>query len=220
MKRDDSNAEKPIEVWLVEDNGDYRTAALRVVSRLAGVRTARGFKSCESALRAMTGGARPDIVLLDVGLPGMSGIEGIPLLKENAPGAQIIVLTVFDDAEKVFRAICAGADGYLLKGSSFDDLSDALAEVRRGGAPMNGRIAKMMLQAFPKTSVAPPDYHLTPREGEILEALVRGLTKKEIAAQLNVSFHTVDFHQRSVYQKLHVNNRTGAVAKALQRRLR
>lgn len=219
MKHEPQSGETPIEVWLVEDNESYRTAALRVVSRLDGVHNARSFKSCESALKAMMGGARPDIVLLDVGLPGMSGIEGIPLLKARAPGAQIIVLTVFDDAGKVFRAICAGADGYLLKGSSFDDLSAALAEIRRGGAPMNGRIAKMMLQAFPKTNATPPDYRLTPREAEILEALVRGLTKKEIAAQLNVSFHAVDFHQRSVYRKLHVNNRTGAVAKALQRRL-
>ena len=219
MKRPDPKPEQPYNVWLVEDNEPYRTAALRVVSRVEGVRAAHGFKSCEAALKAITDVNLPDVVLLDVGLPGMSGIEGIPRFKERAPAAQIIVLTVFDDAEKVFRAICAGADGYLLKSSSFDGIRDALAETRRGGAPMNGRIAKMVLQALPKNSAAQPDYGLTPREREILEALVRGFTKKEIADQLGVSFHTVDFHQRSIYLKLHVNNRTGAVAKALKERL-
>ena len=219
MKPPESASEPTCEVWLVEDNESYRTAALRVVSGIEGVHAARGFKSCEAALTAIRDHTRPDIVFLDVGLPGMSGIEGIPQLKASAPGVQIVVLTVFDDAAKVFRAICAGADGYLLKGSSFDGVRDALREVRRGGSPMNGRIAKMVLQAFPKTNVPQPDYSLTPREREILEALVRGLTKKEIAAQLDVSFHTVDFHQRSIYQKLHVNTRTGAVAKALKERL-
>lgn len=208
----------PIEVWLIEDNEAYRTAAARIVCQLEGVRSARGFKSCEAALKAMEASV-PEIILLDIGLPGMDGIEGIARLKERAPLAQIVVLTVFEDAEKVFKALCAGADGYLLKGASYDGLREALAEVRRGGAPMNGRIARMVLRSFAQQPVAQPDYGLTPRERQILEALVRGLTKKEIAAMLDVSFHTVDFHQRSIYQKLHVHNRGGAIAKALKERL-
>jgi len=164
---------QPVSVWLIEDNEPYRTTALRVISRIDGVRAAQSYKSCEAALRALEQGERPDIVLIDVGLPGMSGIEGIPRLKEHAPQAKIVVLTVFDDEDKVFRAICAGADGYLLKGSSFDEVRDALAEVRRGGAPMNGRIAKMVLQSFSRAKIAQPDYGLTPRERQ-MEPHVRG----------------------------------------------
>ncbi len=208
----------PTEVWLIEDNEPYRAAALLTVSLLDGVSATRGFKSCEAALKAMST-SRPGIILLDVGLPGMSGIEGISRFKERVPTVQIIVLTVFDDAEKVFQALCAGADGYLLKGSSLDDVRDALMEVRRGGAPMNGRIAKLVLHSFSRSAAVKPDYGLTTRERQILEAQVRGLTKKEIAAQFDVSFHTVDFHQRSIYQKLHVHNRGSAIAKALKERL-
>ena len=211
--------DQPVSVWLIEDNEPYRTTALRVLSLIEGVRSAQAYKSCEAALRALEQGERPDIVLVDVGLPGMSGIEGIPRMRQHAPHAKIVMLTVFDDEDKVFRAICAGADGYLLKGSSFDAMSDALAEVRRGGAPMTGRIAKMVLQSFSRTSRTPAGYGLTPRELQILEALVKGYTKKEIAVQLDVSFHTVDFHQRSIYQKLHVHNRGGAIAKAVKERL-
>lgn len=219
MKTLNTTPQKASVVWLVEDNDAYRTAAIRVVSRLDGIHNVRGFDSCESAIEAMSEAERPDIVLLDVGLPGMSGIEGIPRLKERAPESQVIILTVFDDPGKVFRAICAGADGYLLKGSSFDALADALVEARRGGAPMNGHIAKMVLQAFPKNRGVQADYGLTVREREILEALVEGLTKKEIAMKFEVSFYTVDFHLRGIYEKLHVHNRTGAVAKALRERL-
>jgi DNA-binding NarL/FixJ family response regulator len=205
-------------VWLVEDNEAYRAAAMRMIKGMRDVRVVRGFGSCEAALRELdrVEEERPGVVLLDVGLPGMSGIEGIPLLRARAPQAQVIVLTVFEDSEKVFRAICAGADGYLLKGSSFDAVRDAFDELRRGGAPMNGRIAKLVLQAFAKTASAQPDYGLTVREREVLERMVKGLTKKVIAAEIGLSIHTVDFHLRSIYQKLHVHTRTGAVSKAVR----
>ena len=212
----------PFTVWLIEDNEAYRTAALRIVARMDEVRAARGFNSCEAALRALAAAPAGDlhgVVLLDVGLPGMSGLDGIPLLKQRAPAAQVLVLTVFDDAEKVFRAICAGADGYLLKGSNFDGIREALREARAGGAPMNGRIARLVLRQFAQQTAPQPDYGLTAREREILEAMVRGLTKKEIAAELGLSVHTADFHLRHIYEKLHVNTRTGAVAKAVRERL-
>ncbi len=212
----------PFTVWLIEDNEAYRTAALRIVGRMSEVRDTRGFKSCEAALKALdaaTADGRPDLVLLDIGLPGMSGLDGIPLLKQRAPAAQVLVLTVFDDEAKVFRAICAGADGYLLKGSNFDGIREALLETRAGGAPMNGRIARMVLRQFAQQTPPQPDYGLTAREREILEAMVRGLTKKEIAAELGISVHTADFHLRHIYEKLQVNTRTGAVAKAVRERL-
>ncbi len=212
----------PFTVWLIEDNEAYRTAALRIVSRMEEVNAARGFKSCEAAFKALEVARAedsPGVVLLDIGLPGMSGLDGIPQLKQRVPTAQVLVLTVFDDEEKVFRAICAGADGYLLKGSNFDGIREALLEARTGGSPMNGRIARLVLRQFAHRTAPQPDYGLTQREREILEAMVRGLTKKEIAAELGLSVHTADFHLRHIYEKLQVNTRTGAVAKAVRERL-
>ena len=208
----------PIDVWLIEDNEAYRAAALRTIRTLRDVRAVRGFGSGEAALRELegVGEVRPGVILLDVGLPGMSGIEAIPLLKACLPGTQVIVLTVFEDSEKVFRAICAGADGYLLKGSSFNAVREAFEELRRGGAPMNGRVAKLVLQTFAKVVPAQSDYGLTPREREVLERMVKGLTKKVIAGEINLSVHTVDFHLRSIYRKLQVHTRTGAVSKAIR----
>lgn len=131
--------------------------------------------------------------------------------------SQIIILTVFDDQEKVFKAICAGASGYLLKTSPAEAITDGIRDVMNGGAPMNGRIARMVLAMFSK--MAPPlsnDYGLTERERQILNLMVEGLIKKEIADKLDVSFHTVDTHLRNIYTKLQVNTQTGAVAKALR----
>jgi len=218
MTASPDSAQPSLVVWLIEDNDAYRSAAKRMIEGMRDVRAVRGFSSCEAALRERdtVGEERPGVILLDVGLPGMSGIEGIPLLRTHAPEAQIIVLTVFEDSEKVFRAICAGADGYLLKGSSFDAVRDAFDELRRGGAPMNGRIAKLVLQSFAKATSSQPDYGLTVREREVLERMVKGLTKKVIAGEIGLSIHTVDFHLRSIYQKLHVHTRTGAVSKAVR----
>lgn len=208
-------------VWLIEDNDAFRAAAERVLRGIRDVRATRAFVSCEAALAELEkpGLEAPDVILLDVGLPGMSGIEGIPLLRRRAPAARIIVLTVFDDSGKVFQAICAGADGYLLKSASLDAVRAALDELQRGGAPMNGQIARLVLQEFARRGGAQRDYGLTPREREVLERMVQGMTKKVIGADLSLSIHTVDFHLRSIYQKLHVHTRTGAVAKALKERL-
>jgi len=205
-------------VWLIEDNAAYRTAASRAIAGLRDIQAVRGFDTCEAALRELEGAncLRPGLILLDVDLPGMNGIDGIPLLRERVPAAPIIILTVFEDSEKVFRAIRAGAGGYLLKGATFGAIRDAIEEVRRGGAPMNGRIAKLVLQSFAKADPAKPDYGLSGREREVLECMVRGLTKKVIAADLGLSVHTVDFHLRNIYQKLRVHTRTGAVAKAVK----
>ncbi|OYW28156.1 MAG: LuxR family transcriptional regulator [Chthoniobacter sp. 12-60-6] len=215
------DAVTPFTVWIIEDNEAFRTAALRVIGRMEEVRAVRGFKSCEAALRAFEAASPedlPGVVLLDIGLPGMSGLDGIPLLKQRAPTAQVLVLTVFDDAEKVFRAICAGADGYLLKGSNFDGIREALLEARAGGAPMNGRIARLVLRQFAQQTAQQPDYALTAREREILDLIVQGLMKKEIAGRLALSFHTVDWHLRHIYEKLQVTSRSSAVAKVMRDR--
>lgn len=177
----------------------------------------QSFSSCEGALAAIGREPAPDVILLDVGLPGMDGIEGIGELKKLSPATHAIILTVFDDQEKVFKAICAGASGYLLKTSPVEEITAGIRDVMKGGAPMNGRIAKMVLAMFSKIAPQPSDdYGLTEREHEILHLMVEGLIKKEIADRLDISFHTVDSHLRNIYTKLHVNSQTGAVAKALR----
>jgi DNA-binding NarL/FixJ family response regulator len=156
------------------------------------------------------------LILLDVGLPGMSGLEGIRLFKVRAPNSLIVILTVFEDDDKVFRAICAGAAGYLLKTSSVADITQAVRDALAGGSPMNPRIARRVLEMFSKLAPKQSDYGLSEREKEILQLMTTGLIKKEIADQLTLSIHTVDTYLRRIYEKLEVNTRTGAVAKALK----
>ena len=215
------SASVPTNVWLIEDNSTFRRAFSRALNQTEAFRCTGDFPSAEAALAAagQPSSTPPRVILLDVGLPGMDGLTAIPKLRERIPGAVIIVLTVFEDDDKIFRAICSGATGYLLKTSSVEEVTRAMTEALGGGAPMNSRIAKRVLEMFAR--LAPPrgDYGLTGREKEILEAMVQGKTKKEIAAMLDLSFHTVDSHLRNIYQKLEVNTRTGAVAKALKEKL-
>jgi DNA-binding NarL/FixJ family response regulator len=209
----------PLTIWLIEDSATFRRALVRAIDQEPGFRCLGAFATCEDALAALGHQAPPQAVLLDVGLPGMSGLDGIARLRELAPQAVMIVLTVFEDEEKIFRAICAGAAGYLLKTAPVEEITRAIRDALAGGAPMNGRIARRVLDMFARFAPARGDYGLTARESQILEAMVHGKTKKEIAAQLDLSFHTVDTHLRNIYQKLEVNTRTGAVAKALKEKL-
>jgi DNA-binding NarL/FixJ family response regulator len=207
-------------IWLVEDNPVYRRTVGRLIDRLPGFRCARLFTSCEEALTALDQAvAAPGIILLDVGLPGMSGLEGIRHFKDRAPGVHVIVLTVFDDREKIFNAICAGASGYLLKTATEERIAEALHEVLNGGAPMTASIAQKVLERFSQLAAPRGEYGLTSREREILELMVEGLIKKEIADRLSLSYHTVDTHLRNIYGKLHVHNRSEAVGKAVKERL-
>lgn len=217
MSTDDTPAPETISVWLIEDNRTFRETVARVIDEVDDMACPRNFSSCEGAIEALGSGPAPDVVLLDVGLPGMSGIDGIAEIKKRSPETHAIILTVFDNQEKVFNAICAGASGYLLKTSPVEEITAGIRDVMKGGAPMNGRIAKMVLAMFSK--IAPPpsdDYGLTGREREILNLMVEGLVKKEIAVRLDISFHTVDSHLRQIYTKLQVNTQAGAVAKALR----
>ncbi len=211
-------------VWLIEDNAMLSRTVARAVGTLPDFVCAGTFPRCEEALARLDAGQHqpPGIILLDVGLPGMSGLEGISLLKARAPAAQIVIFTVFDDDEKIYQAICAGASGYLLKGSPVAELTAALEQVARGGSPMTPRIARRVLEMFSR--LAPPPrgaetQALSPRERQIVEGMAAGLTNKEIAANLGLSAHTTDGYTRSIYEKLHVNSRSGAVAKALGARL-
>lgn len=206
-------------LWLIEDNALFRQTVIRIVKQLPGISAVEGFGSGEEALHRLAAGDAPDTVLIDVGLPGIDGIEGIRRIKALAPAAQLLVLTVFEDDEKIFRAVCAGASGYLLKSASMQEIADAVAEVRSGGSPMTPKVARRVLEMFSKLAPARQDYGLAPREREVLELFVQGCTNKEVAARLALSIHTVDTYNRSLYEKLHVNSRAGAVAKALKERL-
>ncbi len=207
---------KKTSVWLVEDHEDCRRLVARVINRTPSLCCPYAWASCEEALNALDREAAPDVILMDLGLPRMSGIEGIGRIKAAAPQTHVLVLTVYDDHEKVFKALCAGASGYLLKTADDDAITGAIQEVLQGGAPMSPRVARLVLDRFTRLSAPATDYGLSPREKQILELMVKGLIKKEIADQLGLSYHTVDNHLRNIYTKLHVNTRGGAVAKALQ----
>ena len=212
-------APKRITIWLVEDNDTFRNTLVRVINQSDSMKCSEAFSSCEDALEALKSETHPNVVLLDVNLPGMNGIDGIKEIKGLAPATQVIMLTMFDDHDKVFRSICAGASGYLLKTSSREKITEAIREVVNGGAPMNGQIARAVLDMFAKMAAPKHDYGLSPREREVLELVVGGLYKKEIADRLGLSYHTIDTHVRNIYDKLHVNSRSGAVAKAVKERL-
>ncbi len=205
-----------VNVWLVEDNETYRGAIARTLDQAPGLRCAGAFGSCEAALRRLRDDHPPEVILLDIGLPGLSGLEGIPQFKALSPTTHIIILSVFEDTDKIFRAICAGASGYLLKTSPGDKIAQAIREVLGGGAPMTPQIAKSVLSLFTRLAGPLPEQGLSQREKDTLEFLVQGLTTKEIADRLGLSIHTVDTHLRNIYRKLHVHSRAGAVAKALQ----
>lgn len=214
-----SSSETQTAVWLIEDNEAYRRTMRRVINRIQGLWCPEVFASCEEALPALQRGDAPEVILMDVGLPGMSGLEGIRAIKAVSPVTHVIMLTVFDDQEKIFQAICAGASGYLLKTMPEEHIAISIREVMNGGAVMTPRIAQKVLDMFTRLAAPKEDYGLTLREREILDLMVQGLIKKEIADRLSLSYHTVDTHLRNIYSKLQVHTRTGAVSKALKEHL-
>ena len=208
-----------LNVWLVEDHKTYGERLMRALNRLPDIACAQRFTACEDALAALPRHEAPRVLLLDVGLPGMSGIEGIALIRQRAPRTAIVILTVFEDDDKIFRAICAGASGYLLKTASVEEIAGALRTAAAGGSPINPTIAGRVLKMLSKANEPHRDYGLTPREQEILELLVQGNTIKEASARLGIGFYTADEYIRAVYEKLQVRSRGSAVAKALNERL-
>ena len=203
-------------LWIVEDHAAFRRTLVRVLNAETGLHCTRDFDSCEKLLVALAQDDAPHLILLDVGLPGMSGLDGIRLIKERAPKTLMVILTVFEDDDKVFKAICAGASGYLLKTSSVAEITQAVRDALAGGSPMTPRIARRVLEMFSELAPKHSNYGLSDREKEILQLMTTGLIKKEIADRLTLSIHTVDTYLRRIYEKLEVNTRTGAVAKALK----
>jgi DNA-binding NarL/FixJ family response regulator len=204
---------KMVRVALIEDLPDMRESYRRLVEGLAGFRCICACGSGAEALR-MLPGLRPDIVLMDIQMPQMDGIECTARLKQLLPNSLILILTVMADSNTVFRALQAGADGYLLKRSKPEDLRAAILDVMAGGAPMTSEIARRVVASF-RQQKAPRNegVHLTPREEEVLTLLSKGFANKEIADKLSVSYETVRDHLKHVYEKLHVHSRTEAVAR-------
>ncbi|MEM9159187.1 MAG: response regulator transcription factor [Verrucomicrobiota bacterium] len=206
-------------IWLVEDNDSYRKAMARSLGRSEGILCERECRSAEELIAALKMRNAPDVILLDVQLPGNDGISCLPVIKSLAPGSRVMVLTAFDDSDKIYNAICAGASGYLLKSATAAEILAAISEVLSGGAPMTSSLAVRVLQQFSdllNPNKSSTDYKLTEREVEILSLMADGLVKKEIGDKLAISLHTVNSHIRRIYDKLQVNTNTAAVAKAIR----
>lgn len=202
-------------LWIVEDNEQYRNSIAELVNRTVHLTCREAFSSCEQMFTHLKKQEIPEILLMDIGLPGMDGIEGTRRVKELRPSIDVIILTSFDDDEKIFKAICAGATGYLVKSSTEEEIVESIQQVLDGGAPISPQIARRVLHLFSSMATPRRDYSLSEREREILKLMVNGHTKKQIADRLFLSYHTIDSHTRAIYAKLQVNTCSGAVGKAL-----
>jgi DNA-binding NarL/FixJ family response regulator len=206
----------PVRVAVIEDQDPMREILAAVVARAPGLELYGSFASMEEALAAF-GAAPVDVVLADIGLPGMSGIEGVKRLKAIQPDAQVLMLTVFADNTHIFEAICAGASGYLLKDTPREKLLAAIEELANGGAPMSAAIARKVVTMFQNAPrVQPGSVALSPRELEVLRLLADGHVYKTAADRLQVSIDTVRYHVRHIYEKLHVHSKSEAVMKAFK----
>jgi DNA-binding NarL/FixJ family response regulator len=206
-----------ITVSIVEDNDELRGTLARVISRAEGFQCLGQYGSAEAALESLPN-ARADVVLMDINLPGMSGVECVRRLKQLLPEVQVVMLTVYEDTENIFNALAAGATGYLLKRTPRAELLEAIRDVQRGGSPMTTHIARKVVQSFQKAGASTqPTENLSPREQEVLDCLSQGFLYKEIADKLGISYETVHTYIRRIYEKLQVRTRTEAVAKFLRR---
>jgi DNA-binding NarL/FixJ family response regulator len=213
------NTPSSIKVAIIEDQRDIREGLATMLRFTDGYKCTGTYRSMEEALDRIKADL-PDVTLVDIGLPGMNGIEGIRVLKEQYPGLLLLMLTVYDDDEYIFDALCAGANGYLLKKTSPARLIESLREAMEGGAPMSPEVARRVIKLF--REIRPPeraDYHLTPHETRLLKLLVEGHNYKTAALEVGVSVTTVAFHMRNIYEKLQVHSKSEAVAKALRNRL-
>ena len=204
-----------IKVIIFDDTDSMRDSIALLLRESEDFTLSGSYSNCLDVIENIRD-TRPDVVIMDIDMPGMNGIEGVKLIRKNFPAVQILMLTVFDDDEKVFAAIKAGANGYILKNAEPQRLLQAISEVYNGGAPMTPVIAKKVLHQF--QTILPEeekDYHLSSREKEVLSLLVEGFSYKMIAAKLSITYDTVRAHMKKIYEKLHVASMTEAVAKAI-----
>lgn len=207
----------PVRLILIEDHTDFRESVAMVLEKRGGYDCVGDFSNMEDALEALANGLEVDLVLSDLGLPGMSGIDGIRKVREILPLAQVLVLTAFTDREKVFAALEAGAHGYLVKAGSANRLIETLEEVLAGGTPLDPKIAGMVLERFRKISPISEAEALSNRECEVLQLAAKGMTRQEIADHLKVSTHSVTEYTRRSFDKLHVRSLPAAVSEAIRR---
>jgi DNA-binding NarL/FixJ family response regulator len=212
-------ADKPIRTAIVEDQHKIREGLASLLNFTPGFECAGSYNSMEEALHRIKSNI-PDVVLSDIGLPGMSGIEGIKILKERYPEMTVLMLTIYDDDERIFDALCAGASGYLLKRTPPARLLESLREAVTGGSPMSPEVASRVLKLF--REIRPPervDYDLTPHETRLLKLLVEGHNYTTAAKETKTSINTVKFYIKRIYEKLQVHSKSEAVAKALRERI-
>lgn len=206
-----------IKVAIVEDNNTLRNSLTKLLNQTEGMQCVASLPNLLNVVSDLRK-SQPDIVLMDIGLPNISGIEGVRTVKENFDNIQVIMFTVFDDDEKIFEAIQSGACGYLLKKSSPEEITDAIVSLYQGGAPMSASIARKVIQSFQQSSPSGlSEYQLTTRENEILYSLVEGLSYKKLAEKYFISISTIRTHIKHIYEKLHVHSKAQAVAKALRK---
>jgi len=201
-----------IKIVLFEDNDRLRESLVALFSGMDEYEVTGDYNNCNEAA-TIARVYQPDVVLMDIDLPGNTGIKGVTMIKEARPQTSIIMYTVFEDDEKLFQCLCAGANGYLLKKTPPSKLIDAITEVIEGGAPMSPSIARKVLNTFQKGKSN--QYFLSAREIEVLQLLIKGYSAKMIAAELSIAFDTARFHLKNIYTKLHVNCGKEAIAKAL-----
>lgn len=209
-------------VWIVEDHEILRRNLQRLCSPARGLDCCAAFTSAEAmlkALRACDESSRPQVMLMDVGLPGRSGLDVLADVFGLAPDCRVVILTVFEDEKKISSAIAAGACGYLLKTARPDEIVAAIHEAAAGGSPMSPGVAASVVKLLAKLTKTSVPVSLSPREREMLVLIVEGLTAKEMADSLNISIHTIDTHTRHLFRKLGVHSRAAAVARALRERL-
>ena len=207
----------PITVSIIEDDRRVRESLAVLINGTENLRCVSTHATGEEAVQEI-GQKKPDVVLMDINLPAMSGIECVRKLKAQLPRLQILMLTMYEDDEKVFQSLVAGASGYLVKRTSPAELLKAIEEVHRGASPMSGKIARTVVEYFQKLqSDSPQQQYLSKREEEILNLLAKGYRYKEIADALSISFETVRTHLKNIYDKLHVHSRTEAVVKYLRK---
>ena len=215
----------PITISIVEDNDKLRGTLAKVIGRAEGFKFVSDYANAEDALTDLPK-VKPEVVLMDINLPGMNGVECVRKLKAALPQTQVMMLTVYEDTENIFNALAAGANGYMLKRTPTKELIEAIREVHRGGSPMTTHIARLVVQSFQKPLAAAPQpaggpggelSELSEREQQVLDLLAQGLIYKEIADKLNIGYETVHTYIRRIYEKLQVRTRTEAVAKFLQR---
>ena len=208
-----------IRTAVIEDLKEIREGLTTLINFTEGFRCTGSYRSVEEALERLKGEV-PDVVLSDIGLPGMSGIEGVRILKERYPAMHVLMLTVYDDDDRIFDALCAGASGYLLKRTPPAQLLDNIREAMSGGAPVSPEVASRMIKFFRELRPTDrSDYELTPHETRLLKLLTEGYNYDTAAEKLGVSYNTIKFHVRHIFEKLQVHSKSEAVVKAVRDRL-